>query len=349
MEVLNQESGRGWTLLHGDSCEVLKGLPDQSIHHSVFSPPFSATYVYSPHERDLGNVRSHEEFFEHFHFITQELLRVMLPGRIVAVHCANLPTYQNTHGASGRYDFRGDIIRHFVEHGFIYHSEVCIQKNPQAQAIRNHSKGLLFVQLKRDSAAMWQGWADYICVFRAPGVNPIKVKQQITQEQWIEWAAPVWHGIRETDVLPVLAAKGDDDERHLCPLQLPVIERCLKLWSNPGETVLSPFAGVGSEGYESLLHGRKFVGIELKESYYRVAVRNLMEAEAISQGSDLFSWAEGGVSVPPQEDQRPREGAEEMQGSEAGRTAGAGAAAHRDRVGRDQGAVIVAGASGGSP
>ena len=291
MNALSQTSGDNWTLINGDSCEVLKGLPDASIHLAVFSPPFSSTYVYSTSDRDLGNVRSHEEFFAHFHFIIEELLRVTMPGRLVAVHCSNLPTYQNTHGASGRYDFRGDIIRHFVNHGFIYHSEVCINKNPQAQAIRNHSKGLLFVQLGRDSAAMWQAWADYICVFRTPGENTIPVLQNIDHAQWIEWAHPVWNDIRETAVLSVLEAKGEEDERHLCPLQLPVIERCVQLWSNPGETILSPFAGIGSEGYEAIRLGRKFVGIELKPEYYRVAVRNLKEAEAAATMGDLFTWA----------------------------------------------------------
>lgn len=291
-KVLNQAQGEGWMLYNDDSAEVLKGLPDSSVHFSVFSPPFSSTYTYSASERDLGNVRSHEEFFEHFGFITKELLRVMIPGRLVAIHCANLPTYQNTHGASGRYDFRGDVIRHFIEYGFIYHSEITIDKNPQSQAIRNHSKGLLFVQLQRDAAAMWQAWADYIVIMRVPGINPIPVEQNISHETWIEWAAPVWKGIRETDVLPVLEARDEEDERHLCPLQLPVIERCIKLWSNKNEVVLSPFAGVGSEGVVALREGRRFIGIELKPSYFNVAVANLQEAEMVAKGGTLFSWAE---------------------------------------------------------
>lgn len=300
--VMDEAHGAAWSLWNGDSAEVLPRLPDHSIDLSVFSPPFSSTYTYSPSERDLGNVGSDEEFFAQFGWITGELLRLMRPGRLVAVHVANLPTYENRDGASGRKDFRGDVIRHFVEAGFVYHSEVTIDKNPQAQAIRTHSKGLLFVQLARDAAAMWQAWADYVVVFRAPGKNTVPVRTDLTQEAWIDFARPVWpvlgeevdqataewsdylagevwHGIQETDVLSVHQARENDDERHLCPLQLPVIDRCVRLWSNPGETVLSPFAGIGSEGVGALRNGRRFVGVELKPSYWRVAAGNLRRAE----------------------------------------------------------------------
>jgi DNA modification methylase len=286
--VMDQAHGDNWSLFNGDSCEVLPELPDASVDLSVFSPPFSSTYTYSPSDRDLGNVRSDGEFWHHFEWVTRELVRVMRPGRLVAVHVANLPTYEIRDGASGRKDFRGDTIRHFVEHGFVYHSEICIDKNPQAQAIRTHSKGLLFVQLRRDAAFMWQAWADYVCVFRAPGTNASPVVSDLTQEEWIEFARPVWHGIRETDVLSAHQARDNDDERHLCPLQLPVIERCVRLWSGPGETVLSPFAGIGSEGVGALRHGRRFVGIELKPSYYRVAVDNLRQAEYDAALPSLF-------------------------------------------------------------
>lgn len=292
MNVLDQASGEGWVLYNGDSSEVLRGVPNHSVDGAIFSPPFSSTYIYSASERDLGNVRNHDEFFEHSKFITREMLRVLKPGRLMVVHVSNMPTYQGTHGASGRYDFRGDYIRHCVDVGFIYHSEITINKNPQIQATRNHSKGLLFVQLKRDSAAMWQAWADYILVFRTPGQNPNPVAQQITEEEWIDWAAPVWWNIRETDVLPVIEARDEQDERHLCPLQLGVIERCLKLWSNPGDTILSPYAGIGSEGYMSVKLGRRFVGAELKPSYYRVGVQNLRQAEQESKRLDLFAYAE---------------------------------------------------------
>lgn len=289
--VMDEAFGDGWAMYNGDSCEVLPQLPDASVALSVFSPPFSSTYTYSPSDRDMGNVKSDEEFWAQFGWISSQLLRVMMPGRLVAVHVANLPTYQNTHGASGRRDFRGDTIRHFVEAGFVYHSEVTIDKNPQAQAIRTHSKGLLFVQLNRDAAAMWQAWADYLVVFRAPGDNPEPVVTDLTQEEWIEYARPVWYGIRETDVLSASEARDNDDERHLCPLQLPVIERAVRLWSGPGEVVLSPFAGIGSEGVGALRHGRRFVGVELKPAYFRVACDNLRKAEYQASLPTLFDEA----------------------------------------------------------
>lgn len=286
--VMDQSNGANWTLFNGDSAEVLPNLPSNSVDLALFSPPFSSTYTYSPSIRDLGNVKDDAQFWEQFRFITRELLRVVKPGRLVAMHVANLPAYENTHGASGRRDFRGDTIRHFEAEGFVYHSEICIDKNPQAQAIRTHSKGLLFVQLQRDAAAMWQAWADYVVVMRAPGKNTEPVQTDLTQEEWIEYARPVWYGIRETDVLGVSEAREHDDERHLCPLQLPVIERCVRLWTGPGEVVLSPFAGIGSEGVISVRLGRKFVGVELKPSYYRVAARNLKAAESSNDQFTLF-------------------------------------------------------------
>lgn len=291
-EIMDEAHGDGWTMYNGDSAEVLPSLPDESVALSIFSPPFSSTYTYSPSDRDLGNVGSDAEFWEQFRWISTELRRVMKPGRLVCVHVANLPTYEIRDGASGRKDFRGDTIRHFVDAGFVYHSEVTIDKNPQAQAIRTHSKGLLFVQLNRDAAAMWQAWADYLLVFRTPGDNTEPVATDLTQEEWIEYARPVWYGIRETDVLSAHQARDNDDERHLCPLQLPVIDRCVRLWSGPGEVVLSPFAGIGSEGYSSVRQGRRFVGIELKPSYWRVAVDNLRKAEHEVSLPSLFDKAE---------------------------------------------------------
>lgn len=290
--IMDQTSGTDWTLFNGDSSEVLTELPDHSVDLAVFSPPFSSTYTYSPSDRDLGNVANDAQFWEQFAFISRELLRVLKPGRVAAIHVANLPAYENTHGYSGRRDFRGDTIRHFQDVGFHYHSEVTIDKNPQAQAIRTHSKGLLFVQLKRDSAAMWQAWADYLVVMRAPGKNAEPIPSDLTQEEWIEYARPVWYGIRETDVLGAHEARENDDERHLCPLQLPVIERAVRLWSAPGEVVLSPFAGIGSEGVGALRHGRRFVGVELKPAYYRVAARNLKRAESDASAEMLFSLAD---------------------------------------------------------
>lgn len=313
--IMNETHGADWHLYNGDSSEVLGGLPAHSVDLAVFSPPFSSTYTYSPSERDLGNVANDGQFWEQFAFISSELLRVVKPGRLVAMHVANLPAYKNRDGYSGRKDFRGDTIRHFEAAGFRYHSEITIDKNPQAQAIRTHSHGLLFAQLQRDAAHMWQCWADYVVVMRTPGDNAVPVKTDLTQEDWIEWAhatwpasggrevdqasaewsddltSQVWYGIRETDVLGAHEARENDDERHLCPLQLPVIERCVRLWSNPGETVLSPFAGIGSEGVGALRNGRRFLGVELKPSYYRVAARNLKAAEQAASQPDLFGGA----------------------------------------------------------
>lgn len=286
--VMDEAHGENYALYNGDSAEVLPALPDRSVDLAVFSPPFSSTYTYSPSDRDLGNVPNDAAFWAQFGYISRELLRVMRPGRLVAMHVANLPAYENTHGYSGRRDFRGDTIRHFEEAGFRYHSEITIDKNPQAQAIRTHSKGLLFVQLQRDAAAMWQAWADYLVVMRAPGKNDRPIPSELTQEEWIEYARPVWRDIRETDVLGVHQARENDDERHLCPLQLPVIERCVRLWSGPGETVLSPFAGIGSEGHEAVRLGRRFVGVELKPAYFRVAARNLRAVESDAAAEMLF-------------------------------------------------------------
>lgn len=283
------ERGDDWTLYLGDSVERLKEIPDESIDLSVFSPPFQSLFVYSPTERDLGNSRNADDFWQHFRFIMDELLRVTKPGRNVAVHVSQLPTTLATHGEIGLADFRGETIRHFQAAGFVYHGDVCIDKNPQSQAIRTHAKGLLFAQLRRDSSWLRPGLADFIEVFRKPGDNAVSIHPDITNDEWIEWAHPVWYGIRETDTLNVVEARSDKDERHICPLQLGTIERCVRLWSNKGETVLSPFAGIGSEGYQSLKLGRRFVGVELKPEYFNVAVRNLQRCEAEKQELTLFS------------------------------------------------------------
>ena len=274
-----EAEGMAWKLMLGDSSERLAELPDASIDLSVFSPPFSSLYQYSNSPRDLGNARGHGDFWTHFGFISKELLRLVKPGRNVAVHVANLATTKATNGTIGLYDFRGDTIRHFVAAGFVYHGEVCIDKDPQAQAIRTHAKGLLFVQKERDSSWLRPALADYILVFRVPGDNAVPVESDISNDEWIEWARPIWYGIKETHTLNVVEGRSQDDERHICPLQLGTIERCVRLWTNRGETVLSPFAGIGSEGYQALMLGRRFVGCELKESYYKAAIRNLKRAE----------------------------------------------------------------------
>jgi DNA modification methylase len=288
----HEDEGNGWRLMLGDSAERLRELDADSIDLSVFSPPFQSLYVYSPTERDLGNSKNADEFWAHFGFIMDELLRVTKPGRNVAVHVAQLATTLTTHGVIGLADFRGETIRRFQDRGFVYHGEVCIDKDPQAQAIRTHSKGLLFVQLRKDASWLRPGLADYILLFRRPGENLEPIHPDITNDEWIEWARPIWYGIRESDTLNVAEARSEKDERHICPLQLGTIERVIRLWSNPGETVLSPFAGIGSEGYESILLRRRFIGCELKPEYYETARRNLRRAEAKLNEGTLFSELE---------------------------------------------------------
>ena len=290
--VIDQAHGDGWSLYNGDSAEVLPGLPDHSIDLAVFSPPFSLLYTYSATDRDLGNSATDDQFWGHFGFISAELRRVMRPGRNVCVHVAQIPSQKARDGVIGLKDFRGDTIRHFQAAGFVYHGEVCIDKDPQAQAIRTKSKGLLFTQMHKDSVWSRPALADYILIFRAPGENAVPVKPDITNNEWIEWARPIWYGIRETDTLNVAEGRESEDERHICPLQLGTIERCVRLWSNKGETVLSPFAGIGSEGFVSVKQGRRFVGVELKPSYWRAGVRNLRRAEHESKPLDMFAALE---------------------------------------------------------
>lgn len=292
MNAIDQAHGDAWALYCGDSAEVLPDLPAASVDLAVFSPPFATLYTYSASDRDLGNCASENQFWTQFGFISREMRRVMKPGRNVCVHVAQIPSQKAKDGVIGLKDFRGDTIRHFQSEGFIYHGEVCIDKDPQAQAIRTKSKGLLFTQMRKDSVWSRPALADYILIFRAPGENAVPIHPDITNDQWIEWARPIWYGIKETDTLNVAEGRESDDERHICPLQLGTIERCIRLWSNKGETVLSPFAGIGSEGFVSIKHGRRFVGVELKASYWRAAVRNLKRAEQEHKPLDLFSAME---------------------------------------------------------
>jgi len=280
--------GADWTLTNGDCIDGVSALPDDSVDLSVYSPPFISLYTYTASERDLGNCATEREFFEHFGFLQRELLRVTKPGRLSCCHVAQVPAMLSRDGFIGMKDFRGHTIEAFQAAGWIYHGEVCIDKDPQAQAIRTKSKGLLFVQMRKDSSWSRPALADYILFFRKPGENVVPIQPDITNEQWIEWARPIWYGIRESDTLQVAEARGNDDERHICPLQLGTIERCVRLWSNPGELVLSPFAGIGSEGYEAVRLGRRFVGFELKPEYAVVAARNLATAEQAKMQGSLF-------------------------------------------------------------
>lgn len=276
--VTDDAHGDGWHLMLGDSCERLGELDDDSVDLSVFSPPFASLFTYSPSARDLGNSHSRDEFLEHFGYVVRDLLRVTKPGRLACVHVQQLSTTKATHGTVGLTDFRGQVIDRFVRDGWIYYGEVTVNKNPQAQAVRTKAHALMFKTLRKDSAGTRPALADYLLLFKAPGDNAVPIRTDVDNETWIKWAEPVWWDIRESDTLNVGVAREDADERHICPLQLGFIERCVRLWSNPSETVLSPFAGIGSEGVVALRHGRRFVGIELKSTYFQTAVDNLTRA-----------------------------------------------------------------------
>jgi DNA modification methylase len=294
-----EANGEKWRLLQGDSCERLKELADNSVDMSVYSPPFASLFVYSNTNRDLGNSRDWDEFFEHYRFIIRETLRVTKPGRLNCVHTSDIPAMQSRDGYIGIRDFPGAVIAAYEAEGWTFVGRAFVQKNPQAQAIRTKSKALLFVQLRKDSADSRPALVDQILLFRKPGENAVPIEPvthgELDNETWIEWAHGIWLGINESDTLQYHHAREGDDEKHICPLQLGTIERCIKLYSNPGEVVLSPFAGIGSEGYQAIRFGRQFVGIELKPSYFEVAVNNLRDAEASSRIDDLFSV--NGVTV----------------------------------------------------
>lgn len=281
--------GEHWRLMLGDSCERLAELPADSVDLSVYSPPFQSLYVYSATPRDLGNCSTREEFFAHYDFVIREMLRVTKPGRVSCVHAAEVGTTKATHGETGIYDFPGDVIRAHVDVGWTYHGRIYVDKNPQAQAQRTKAQALLFVTKNRDSSKSRPAVGDTLLIFRKPGDAAEPIKTDVTNEEWIEWARPVWLGIRETNTLNARIAREDADERHLHPLQLDFIARCVRLWSNPGETVLSPFAGVGSEVYMARKLGRYGLGIELKPSYWQTAVRNL---QALDDELDSLTLAD---------------------------------------------------------
>lgn len=355
-KVINQAEGDTWKLYHGDSCEVLKGIPDCSIDFGIHSPPFSSLYIYSDSEADLGNSANDEEFFEHYEFIIGELYRTTVVGRLCAVHCKDLPKYANTHGYAGLSDFPGDTVKAFERHGWSFHSRCTIWKCPVTERERTNNNGLLHKTATRDRSQLRQGMADYLLVFRKPPVGTLnsdkpvawcpkcnsshvhyvkmKAAQRLKCETcgalsasgnqdafqsyvgtldprhsiehpskfarkakdrmmpsvriWQRYAEPVWWDIDQTNVLNYKAGRDADDERHICPLQLDVIQRSISLWSNPGDVVFSPFAGVGSEGVGAIREGRRFVGVELKESYFNVAVNNLRQAVKESDQGTLF-------------------------------------------------------------
>lgn len=299
------KTGDGWTAILGDSVEELRGIQSDSVHYSIFSPPFASLYTYSASERDLGNCGDDAEFFKHFTFIVSQLGRVIIPGRLVSFHCMLMPTSIGKDGFIGLRDFRGDLIRLFQDHGFIFHSEVVIWKDPLVAASRTHALGLAHKQIVKDAAMCRQGVPDYLITMRKEGVNPKPVEHKprgfekwigegdgpkreksktarenkYSHEVWQRYASPVWMDINPSDTLQRESAREEKDERHICPLQLQVIERGIELWTNPGELVLSPFAGIGSEGYVAIQAGRQFIGVELKRSYWEQCWKNLTEAQ----------------------------------------------------------------------
>ena len=297
---IERATGEGWTLYNGDCVQVMKQIDDGAVDLSVFSPPFSNLYIYSDRLEDMGNSKDHEEFFYHFDFAIRELLRITKPGRLAAVHCKDLPLYMGRDGAAGLYDFPGRTVKSFEAAGWTFHSRVTIWKDPVTEMQRTKNHGLLHKNFAIRGEVCRQGMADYVLVFRkwtnemedqqiqhkpTPGEfigenAPEKWNDQrdYSIQVWQRYASPVWDDIRQTRVLQYRNSGSTEDERHICPLQLDVIERCIYLWSNPGDTVFSPFAGIGSEGYESVRRGRKFVGIELKPEYWKVACKNLENA-----------------------------------------------------------------------
>lgn len=290
MNVKNQYVDERMALYHGDSCEVLTEIPSDSIHFEIYSPPFASLYTYSNSERDLGNCKNKHEFYEHFEFIVKELYRVLMPGRLMAVHCMNLPTSKSRDGFIGIDDFRGDLIRLYEKAGFIYHSEVCIWKDPVIAMQRTKALGLLHKQIKKDSSMCRQGIPDYLVVMRKPGDNPEPIahtNESFPVEIWQKYASPIWTDINPSDTLQYRSARDNEDEKHICPLQLTVIRRALNLWTNPDDVVLTPFMGIGSEVVTALENGRRAVGVELKDSYYKQAEKN---AKAVTANEQLSLW-----------------------------------------------------------
>lgn len=288
MNCIASKAEKDWVLYNGDCVEVVAALPQASVDYSIFSPPFASLYTYSNSPRDMGNCRDDDDFFSHFRFLVKELARVMKPGRNVSFHCMQLPTSKVRDGVIGLKDFRGDLIRALQAEGFIYASEVCIWKDPVTAMQRTKALGLLHKSVRENASMSRQGIADYLVTMRAPGEVIDRVKhtsESYPVEKWQKIASPVWMDINPNDTLQYRSAREHGDERHICPLQLEVIRRGIELWTNPGDVVLSPFAGIGSELYVAIEMGRKAVGVELKTSYYEQAVRNLQQ---VSEQSLMF-------------------------------------------------------------
>lgn len=283
------EEGNNWSMYLGDCVDILsKNIADNSVGYSIFSPPFASLYTYSNSDRDMGNCQSYDMFSKHFDYLITELYRVIQEGRLCSFHCMNLPISKQNEGFIGLRDFRGELIRLFLKKGWLYHSEVCIWKDPVIAMQRTKAIGLLHKQLKKDANLSRQGIADYVVTMRKPGENKNKLcntQESFPVKEWQKYASPIWTDINPSDTLQYRSVKEHKDERHICPLQLEVIRRCLRLWSKKNDIVLSPFAGIGSEGFESLKYSRKFIGIELKESYFKQAVSNLKNVVAVENNT----------------------------------------------------------------
>lgn len=307
---MDKETNGRYSLYNGDCVDVVSQMPDNSVHFEIFSPPFANLYIYSDDLRDMGNCKNEDEFFTQFDFLIPELYRVLMNGRLCAVHCKQLARYKTSHGASGWYDFRGDIIRHFEKYGFVYHSEVVIWTDPVLEMQKTKTQRLLYCQLQRDASHTGIGMPEYLVLFRkwegdGKTDEPIRhyktekeaekdgadVSQVMDLEVWQKYASPVWFDIRRTDVLNATAARSAEDEKHICPLQLGVIRRAVQLWTNPNDIVLTPFLGIGSEAYVALQEGRRAIGVELKPSYYQQAVKNCESVVSLEQ-STLFDMGE---------------------------------------------------------
>lgn len=282
MNVLDQVIKERYAAYNGDSCELIKNIPDDSIHYTIFSPPFASLYTYSNSDRDMGNSKGDDEFYTHFIFLAKELYRVTMPGRLLSFHCMDLPLMKERDGVIGLKDFPALIRQIFEDCGFIYHSKVTIWKNPVTEMQRTKALGLLHKQIKKDSTMSRQGIPDYIVTMRKPGENPERVThtdESFPVDVWQNYASPVWMDIKQSNTLQRTSARSEKDERHICPLQLDVIQRCIELWTNENDIVLDPFAGIGSSPYVALTLNRRGIGFELKQSYFE-QMRNNLEIAA---------------------------------------------------------------------
>lgn len=323
IKCVNQVVTPEYAIYQGDSCEIIRAIPGDSIHFGIHSPPFEGLYKFSNSDRDISNNEG-VGFWEHYAFLIQELLRVTMPGRLHSVHCMQLPMSKIRHGNIGMRDFRGEIIRAYKDAGWIFHSEVCVWKDPVVAQQRTKSIRLLHKQIVKDSTISGQGLADYIVTFRKPGENAEPIDGEfeefhgtgldISEEAysrylskarddehkpwpfqmwrsvlvWQRYASPVWMDINQTRTLQYRGGRDEKDEQHISPLQLDVIERCLDLWSAPGDVVLTPFLGIGSEVYCAVKMGRRGVGIELKQTYFTQAARNIQAASAHLAAGTIF-------------------------------------------------------------